>query len=145
MPAVLNWLIEGKVIYQYWWGIGTLDDIHQVNAQTLAMYADHPHQAKIHTISDALDQDIVQSSISDIRRSYTALDHPQTGWVILINNHSMIRVIGNLLMRLSQGQFRMERTYPKALDILSKLDSHIDMSKIDSSVLKRKSSPMTTE
>lgn len=139
MPVSIDWLIEGRVIFQYWWGIGTLDDVHRVNAQTLAMYEQYPNQSNIHTIADSSDQDSVQSSISDIRGAYTGLDHPQTGWILLIvNNNSVVRLIGNIILRISPVKFQLFRNLTDSLNALERIDPTINLNHINHAVIKRK-------
>lgn len=130
MPAIVDWLIEGRVIYHYWWGNGTVDDAHSVNSQTLDMYAQYPEQEKIHIVVDSTKQDTIDVNFTDAQQAYTIINHNQIGWVIIMTNNSLIRMICNAILYLTPVQFRLVRTFDDALVIMKKLMPDTDFKEI---------------
>lgn len=107
MAARIDWLIPGQVIYQRWWGTGTLDDMRQMNQQSLDMFAEYPTRPQIHFVVNGIGQKNNEGGITQIRRIYTVLDHAQMGWIILVVDSPLLRLLCNIVLRIGRPQARI--------------------------------------
>lgn len=138
MPVLLDWLIEGEVIYQHWWGTGTLDDARHVNQRTLELFQQYPDRPLIHSIVNALHQEKTEVSIASARRIYTVLDHRQLGWVLMVSNNAFLIFFGNIILQLrSKIRFRIQKRLDDSIDFLKETDSNINWDNADWSVIER--------
>ncbi len=139
MSVKIDWLIPGEVIYQRWRGIGTLDDMRWVNQQTLDMFAQYPDRPLIHFVVNGIGQEKNEGGLTQIRQIYTALDHPQMGWLILIINKPLLRFIGNIVLQI--GRRRPKLQFMDSMDgwqsALQERDSTIDWDNANFDVITR--------
>jgi len=89
MPVLIDWLVEGEVIYHHWWGTGTLDDARYANQQMLELYMEYPNSDSIHTIVNGVYQEKTEVSIPSARRIYTVLYNKRTGWIMCAISNSL--------------------------------------------------------
>lgn len=139
MSVKMDWLVPGQVIYQRWWGVGTLDDMRRVNQTTLDMFSQHPDRAFIHCVANAIGQERAEGGISQIRQTYTVLDHPQTGWILIVVDKPLLRITGNIALQIGRPQSRL-RFINSVNDWQSTLIQHdptIDWDTLDLSVIER--------
>lgn len=131
MSVSVDWLIRGQVIYNRWWGVCTIEEVHESTGQVLEMYHEYPENV-IHTIADTTFAYKPDYSLGDLRQLSTSmLKHPQTGWIILIVNNSTFRMMGNLLLTLTGIRFKLARTYDSAIRELEQVTPTINLSAID--------------
>ncbi len=138
MPAKIDWLIPGQVIYQRWWGLGTLDDMRWANQKSLDMFAQYPDQPLIHCIANATGQEKIDAGLQQISQIYTALDHPQAGWVLLIDNNPLIRFMGNIALKIGRRGTRLRfiNNMDEWKPFLKERDTMIDWDMINLSIIE---------
>lgn len=147
MPAKIGWLVEGAVIYQNWWGVGTLTDAEYVNARSLEMYAAFPDRPLIHTIANAVHQSRSEGSIIDYRNAYTILDDPRTGWIVITTGNPVIRFIGNVVVQMrrqDKDRLRMLSDPTAGIEFLKMADRTIPWDTMDTTLIKRLDSEINT-
>jgi len=138
MPVKMDWIIPGQVLYQRWWGVGTLNDMRWVNETALHMIAQYPDRPLIHSVVNAIGQEKSEGSLSQIRQTYTVLDHPQTGWIVLAIDQPILRFVGNIALQIgTQSRIRFINDIDEWQPFLKERDSTIDWSALDLSVVER--------
>ena len=140
MPVLLDWLIEGEVIYHYWWDIGTIEDVHFVNETTLQMYEQYPERSAMHTVVDSLDQTKVDANLLEIRQSYTIVNHPRTGWAVMALPNPFMRFAANFLFQFGLGdntRMRMLKNPEACIKFLKDVDRSINWAAMDVDLPKR--------
>lgn len=137
MPVKMDWIIPGQVIYHRWWGVGTLDDMRYANQQSLDLYAQYPDRSLIHTVANAIGQERAEGGLTQIRQIYSALDHPQTGWNILIIDKPLLRFMGNIALQIGRPKARLR--FINGIDewqpFLQERDGTIDWDALDESII----------
>lgn len=140
MPVKVGWLVEGSVVYHNWWGVGTLEDMVYVNDRMLEMYAQFPERPLIHTIANSLQQSKTEGGLGDIRKAYTVLDEPQTGWVILTTSNPVIRFVGNIAMQMGRkekARLRILSDPKAAINFLHQVDGTVPWEDMDQGIMER--------
>ena len=138
MAVLIDWLIEGEVIYQQWWGTGTLDDARYVNRRTLELFAEYPDRPLIHSLVNAVYQEKTEVSIASARRIYTVLDHRQIGWILMSSDNTFLAFFGNIILQLrNKIRFRVLKSLDDSIDFLKEADDSIHWDQADWSVIER--------
>jgi len=146
MPVKMDWIIPGQVIYHRWWGVGTLEDIQWVNQKSLDMYAQYPDRPLIHTFTNGTGQEKIGVSLQEMRKTYTVLDHPQTGWIILTSDNPLITFISNIALQIGRkSRIRFINEIDEWQSFLKERDTTIDWSALDLSVMERLEREMKQE
>jgi len=102
MPAQVDWIIPGQVIYQRWWGYATAIEAQQVNEQVHEMFAEYPNSPLIHNIINAQGQQGAELKLHEIRKTYTILDDSRVGWIILIVDNIFLRFAANISLQINR-------------------------------------------
>ena len=145
MPVKIGWLIPGEVIYQRWWGVCTLDDVRYINDTALEMMAQYPDRPLIHHVANGTGQEKVEGGLSQIRHTFTTLDHPQTGWILLIVDQILLRFVVNIALQIGvKSRIRFMDNVDEWQPFLKERDNTIDWDKLDLEVITQFESEIPT-
>ena len=137
MAVKIDWLIEGQVIYQYWSGTGTLDNVGYVNKRTLELYEEYPDRPLIHTLVNAVDQETTEVGIQSARNAMPALDHSQTGWIIMLLDNRIFEFVSNIMLQIkTKTRFRIRKNTDEGIKYLKTVDPSIHWDKANWSIIE---------
>ncbi|GEM_PF-2170316 len=138
MTVKIDWLIEGQIIYHYWSGIGTIEDIIYVNQRTLEFYQEYPDRPLIHTIVNAVDQKNTEVGIQSGRNAMPALDHPQTGWIIMLLDNRIFEFVSNIMLQIkTKTRFRIRKDTTEGIKFLKTVDPSINWENANWSIIEQ--------
>ena len=133
-----QWIVEGRVLYAYAWGVLTIDELltHDARMIELADAGTAPVHALLYS-----DIEKPPSLRLDVARSISqALGHPALGWVILIDQqNAIVQFISRTLARFFGVKYKNFETLDDAITFLKAEDPNIDWNQLNDSPMSEHS------
>jgi hypothetical protein len=120
MPFEVNWYHEKRVILARIQGDLTMQD--------LLRYSDAVYEmidlgvAPTHLIVDATKIGQFPASLGAVKNAGRYLQHPKTGWNVMIGGPIVAQVFGGVITRLAKIDYRSARTMEEAIQVLVEVD-----------------------
>lgn len=118
MPYEIQWALEGRIIYMRDYGVCTLPEM-EVAVEQLNQLLDEG-TSPVHIIHDNRDVEKYPVSIQAIKP--IVKKHPNTGWLILIEQSKVAKFITYVLATLVRQKSKEANSVEEALTILQKQD-----------------------
>lgn len=137
MPYQIDWYIKDEIIYTYFSGIVTHDDLRESSIKTFQMIESSP-RALVHHIADS--GDVVKSiSLKDLVNVVREVGHhPRVGWSFSIRQKAglpkMMAAIGTSIFKM---RYRSFDTLEETLKFLKDFDQTISWDKSNESFVRQ--------
>ncbi|MBC7813177.1 MAG: hypothetical protein H7175_18610 [Burkholderiales bacterium] len=125
MPAEITWQQQGRVVYQRYSGILTLDELRQGSI----LVAQHINAGTppVHVITDARELKKYPASLEQIKNSLSQANRGALGWTVLISTNYIQRFIATTTSRLARAQFQAVSSLDEALLFLNNVDASLQL------------------
>lgn len=135
MITPATWLIKNRIIYAHGSGLVTNDDIQQHAQRVIALLDEGI--APVHIVLDsAPDFQIQRADLRSGVANLRFLRHPALGWSVqvLVRNRAL-GFISTLIARFTRVSYKTMQTREDAFAFLKRVDTSIDWSLLDDSVI----------
>jgi hypothetical protein len=120
MPQQISWYQEGRIIYDRFEGVVTLNDVREANDSAIALI--RAGTPPVHDIVDGLNISKPPFDIKALSAATTFFAEPNLGWVIYINRSPVLAFLGSLASKVYSGRFKVVHSLDEALATLHQLD-----------------------
>jgi hypothetical protein len=120
MPYSIEWEIPDRLIYITITGLVDLDDLKQIDDAMWEMIGSG--MQPVHVIADVTALQKFPDRLVQLRDVYYRLDTTSTGWIMVITENPMVRLISSVIARFRRLRIRSVRTRSDALDFLETQD-----------------------
>lgn len=125
MAHEIGWLVDGRVIYQRYYGVVTLDELVDASGAVGALVDDGV--CPVHTLIDIVGLKEYPGAIGEIRRALRdARFDARLGWLVLVGVHPIPRYIASVVIQVTGLRFRLFDTFEEGLHFLATHDETLD-------------------
>jgi hypothetical protein len=136
MPYSIDWYIENEVIYIYYSGETTIDELRDTLSTTTKMIDDSSHPL-VHVITDVSGLTKPLSIKDNIAVVREAGSHSRLGWSLIVGEKSSLIKMG---IAFGTSVFKIRNrtfdTMEEAESFLATMDTTINWDKVNTAVLK---------
>jgi hypothetical protein len=122
VPANVNWLLSGRVIYSNYSGDVSLDDIEMASKQKMKMCRKYPDSEDFHLVVDTRDIAAYPRNISAIHAGIRSFSNARLGWIIIITKDFYLKHLGAIFARLMNTRIHSCKTLKEAYRFLQQHD-----------------------
>lgn len=123
MPAKSTWLLKGSVLYTYFSGDVTLDEILECSKEQARLVEQFPDQKSIHYIMDVLQVQEYPRNLAALRVYARPFTTKRAGWLILISTDFFQQHLCNILTRIIGIKTQTCATLSEAYAFLQQIDT----------------------
>ncbi len=123
MPYKASWFVDKRVMLLQAWGERTLEEM-QENSDIMikAVREGHP---PVHIFADIRQVTEYPRSLKEIKRSLSAFQEPNLGWIVVVTENQLISFLGDVVSQLSQKNFKSFKTPDEAIAFLWRIDASL--------------------
>ena len=140
MPYTIEWYIKDEIIYTYYWGAATPDELRECLRKTQEFIDTSPRDI-VHIISDVgdvIEPVSLKESMAIVR---DVGGHPRAGWTISIREKSMMLKMGAALgSSIFKLRYRAFSTLDQAILHLKYFDPRLSWDKVEPKFVKKAAS-----
>jgi hypothetical protein len=117
------WLVEGRVVYIEFSGVGTIEELREAVASEINVIETSPQT--VHFINDSTRQEKITFGLANIK---TLLNIPAVqakGWHIVVTPHRFNRFIANIAGQFNSTRHREFATIEEAIQFLQEADDSV--------------------
>jgi hypothetical protein len=123
MPSNLRWLVEGRVLFSYFYDEISFDVLEKGSIRLVEVVDQTETTRPIHVIYDARKQTKGVTNVAQLKRATQAVfQHPKIGWHIVITDNPIHRFIGTAALQLAGANSRLVGSYEDAVQVLNRVD-----------------------
>jgi len=125
MAHEIGWFVDGRVIYQRFYGAVTLEELAEASRAVREFVTEGT--APVHGLIDITAVHQHPTSPAEIRRALRDLRFdPRRGWIIVIGVDPITRYLASVVFQLLGLRFRTLDTFDEALHFLALHDETLD-------------------